>query len=661
MVGMEFAQRFLDFFLFSLIALAALSVVTALVRRLAPFGVSKIEVLTLALGAGTLIVAYGVLLFGLLGWLHRTVFYLWLGFCYACGCFELLLLRRNHFAEPFVESWSDLSMTEKVWVLVLVVLNFWAMLLCFVPPTLQTEWDSLSYHLAVPKLYWMEGRIHYIPFTHHAQFPMVAQMLYLLGLGLGNLKSAAPAKLCHWLFFVLCQLTLLCWGTSVKQRSLRLGLVAAVVFASMPIAFFEATTAYVDLALTAFGLLSLFAIARFNAQPDGRWLIFAGMFAGAAAGTKYTGLLLIGLLVFLGIWAVKRSGEPRWGHLALATFLALVVASPWYVKNWLWTGNPVFPFAYRVFGGKNWTERMAQTYTVSNREFGGGRDILTFLAMPFNLTFNEIRFGQCARKWLGSCKQQGECKMQWKCGKFDNQDLPTLGIGVLPLALAPLSIFAALLENLPFAVAAPTLAMLGWYAWWFMEAQYLRYLLPALGCLALFIGWGAVRWVRAGILTAAVTRVTISAGLAYAVVVALWQSVTLTPLPVAVGLVSSDDFLRTVEPTYRVAEFVNRALPRKAVIATYGFPLGYYFERRYFWADEGHNRLIRYEKLRGVDDLIAEWQRLGVTHIVIDWRFVPRESDVGRWISEGVKAGVIEQLWQEGTKEVLAVARGKRR
>lgn len=662
MANMELMQRLFDLFLFFLCVLAILSVGAMLVHRLIPFGISRIEMLTLSLGVGTVIVACGVLLFGLSGLLHRTVFYLWLGFCYACGFVELFWLRKqNHFAAPFVESWSDLTLVEKVWVWVLVVLNFLAMLLCFVPPTLQTEWDSLSYHLAVPKLYWMEGRIHYIPFTHHAQFPMTAQMLYLLGLGLTNLKSAAVAKLFHWLFFVVCQLTLLCWGTAVKQRSFRLGLIAAVFFASLPIAFFEATTAYVDLALTAYGLLCLFSIARFHSQPDGRWLVLAGIFAGAAAGTKYTGLLLIGLLTLLGIWAIKRVGERRWGHLALGISLALLISSPWYVKNWLWTGNPVFPFAYGIFGGRNWTKEMAQTYTTSNREFGGSRDILTFLAMPFNLTLNEIRFGRCARKWLGSCKQQGECGMQWKCGKFDNQDLPTLGIGVLPLALAPVAVFAIAFEGLPFAVSAPILAMLGWYAWWFMEAQYLRYLLPALGCLAVLIGWGTSRWLKEGVLTAVVTRVTISVGLAYTMVVALWQSATLTPLPVAVGLVSNEDFLRMAEPTYRVAEFVNRALPRKAVIATYGFPLGYYFERRYLWADSGHNRLIRYEELRGAEDLIAEWQRLGVTHVVIDWKFVPKESDIGRWILEGVRRGMIEQLWQEGTKEVFAVARGQRK
>ncbi|MGQ9461548.1 MAG: ArnT family glycosyltransferase [Candidatus Fervidibacter sp.] len=655
---MEAAQRVIDLLLFAFCAIAIFSVGTVTVRRLIPFGVSRLETVALSLGIGTVVVSYGVLLFGFLGWLHRTVLYLWLGICYALGSIELgNTFRGNRFIEPFTESWADLTVSERVWVVVLVFLNLLALVLCFVPPTLQTEWDSLSYHLAIPKLYWMEGRIHYIAFTHHAQFPMTAQMLYLLGLGLTDLKSTSVAKLFHWLFFVICQLNMLCWGTATKQRSLKFGLYSAISFAALPIAFFEATTAYVDLALTAYGLLCLFAVSRFHSQPNGRWLVIAGIFAGAAAGTKYTGLLLIALLVIFGGWAILRVKEPRWAHLTVGTLLALLVASPWYVKNWLWTKNPVFPFAYSVFGGRNWTKEMAQTYTISNREFGGSRDILTLLSMPFNLTLNEIRFGRCAREWLRSCKQRGECGMQWKCGKFDNQDLPALGIGVLPLALGPTSLIALALEAIPFSIVAPMLTMLGWAVWWLSEAQYLRYLLPALGCLALMIGWGTSKLVRIGTLTGIATRATISVGLIYALIVALWQSVVLTPFPVAIGLVTSEEFLRTVEPTYRVADFVNRSLPRRAVIATYGFPLGYYFDRRYLWADGGHNRLIRYEKLRGVEDLINEWERLGVTHVVIDWKFVPRESDLGRWISDGIERGLLERLWQEGAKEVLEVAR----
>lgn len=657
---MVLAQRLIDLLLFSVCALAAMSVGTAFTRRLAPFGISRWEAIMLALSSGLLIVAYGIFALGLLGGLHRTVLIVWLGVCYAVGMADLIgYLWRGRFPYPFMERWEDLSLTERLWLWLLIFLNLLALLLCFVPPW-QVEWDSLSYHLAVPKIYWLEGRIRYIPFTHHAQFPMTTQMLYLLGLGLTKLQSAAVAKSFHWLFFVLCQLTLLNWATALPQKSLRAGIIGAIAFAALPIAFTEATTAYIDLALTAFSLLSLFALGRFAQQPDGRWLIWAGIFAGAAAGTKYTGLLCIGLLLALGFWAMRKVRAIRelpLRALLFSVFLAALIASPWYVKNLIWTGNPVFPFA---FGGRHWTKEMSHTYTVSNREFGGGRDVLTLIATPLNLTLNEIRFGRCAKEWLGSCPKRGACQVQWKCGRFDNVDLPTLSVGVLPLVLLPTVLLVSIAgRNFPFVVAAPAIGMLVWFAWWFMEAQYLRYLLPALGWGCVLIGMAGTRWLQAGVFSMMGVQLTVTIGLVYALVVALWQAVPL--LPVAVGLVPSEDFLRETTPVYRVAEFVNSALPRDAFIATYGEPLGYYFDRRYFWADSGHNRLIRYERLQGADDLLREWQRLGVTHVIINWRYVPKDSSIGRWIDEGEHQGKWEVLTQIGSEEVIAVQQRRRK
>ncbi len=659
---MVLAQRLIDLLLFSVCVLAAISVGTAVTRRLAPFGISRWEVAMLALGSGLLIIAYGVFFIGLLGGLHRTVLIVWLGFCYGVGMADLVrYLWRGRFPYPFAERWGESPLTERLWLWLLIVLNLLALLLCFVPPW-QAEWDSLSYHLAVPKLYWLEGRIHYIAFTHHAQFPFTTQMLYLLGLGLTNLQSAAVAKLFHWLFFVLCQLTLLNWAIVTPQKNLRAGIIGSVAFASLPIAFTEATTAYIDLALTAFALLSLFALVRFVQQPDGRWLIWAGIFAGAATGTKYTGLLCVGLLLALGLWAVRKSGN-FWKlslrMLFFSLFLAMAIASPWYVKNLLWTGNPVFPFAYGVFGGRHWTKDMDRNYTVSNREFGCGRDAVTLLTMPLNLTLNEVRFGRCAREWLGSCLRKGSCQQRWKCGKFDNVDVPSLSIGVLPLAVLPTLLLVAVMEGFSFAVFAPALAALLWFAWWFAEAQYLRYLLPGLGCGCVLMGMAGTQWLRAGVFSRVGMQLTVTIGLVYGMVIALWQAVPL--LPVAIGFVPSKDFLRETTPVYRVAEFVNNALPRSAVIATYGEPLGYYFERRYFWADSGHNRIIRYERLRGSDDLLREWQRLGVTHVIINWRYVPKDSELGRWIEEGAHQGKLEFLTQIGSEEVIEVRQGRRK
>ncbi len=64
---MVLAQRLIDLTLFVLCALAILCVGVAVTRRLVPFGLSRLEAVTLALGLGALTVAYGVLFFRLGG------------------------------------------------------------------------------------------------------------------------------------------------------------------------------------------------------------------------------------------------------------------------------------------------------------------------------------------------------------------------------------------------------------------------------------------------------------------------------------------------------------------------------------------------------------------------------------------------------------------
>jgi hypothetical protein len=198
-----------------------------------------------------------------------------------------------------------------------------------------------------------------------------------------------------------------------------------------------------------------------------------------------------------------------------------------------------------------------------------------------------------------------------------------------------------------------------WLAWWFAEAQYLRYLLPVLAVGCLVVGVTVAAWVRINAVMATLVRGVVAAGVVYASLVIMWYAKPL--LPVAVGVEEPESFLRATTPVYRVAEFVNRALPHDAVIATYGEPLGYYFERRYFWADDGHNRLVPYARLKRVDDLIVAWRRLGVTHIIVNWRYVPAESVIARWIADGKRRGLLETLWRDDaalpSTEVLAVVR----
>jgi hypothetical protein len=79
-------------------------------------------------------------------------------------------------------------------------------------------------------------------------------------------------------------------------------------------------------------------------------LLLAGICCGLAIGTKYNGLLVLFLLTLftpiLYIRTSKVEGVATMGALrpaALFFFCALVAASPWLIRNSLWTGNPLYP------------------------------------------------------------------------------------------------------------------------------------------------------------------------------------------------------------------------------------------------------------------------------------------------------------------------------
>ncbi len=71
----------------------------------------------------------------------------------------------------------------------------------------------------------------------------------------------------------------------------------------------------------------------------GAWRVGAGL--GLLLAMKYTTLLLMPALLLM-IDAPFRAGWRRRDYAAAAG-VAILLAGPWYLRNFLMTGNPVFP------------------------------------------------------------------------------------------------------------------------------------------------------------------------------------------------------------------------------------------------------------------------------------------------------------------------------
>lgn len=287
-----------------------------------------------ALGLG--ILALGIMIVGSTIGLHPVVLYLslpvlaglfyrrmraWLG--------DLRDLKR------FAPSGSRFQLALAI---VTGAILFFTLIHALAPPI---EYDALVYHLTIPEEYLRQGRVTFIPWLEMSGMPQTAEMLYTWAIALGGRPAAATLG---WLFSILAAVGIFGYLQS------RLGKPAAWVgtaalFGGFSLALATAW-AYVDWLTLLFGFGCLVALESWRIDGDRKLLVLAGLFAGLGFATKYTA----GMLALIGVgavgwhaWKRKEAFLPAVIRFGLA---AAVFAIPWLAKNWLSTGNPIYPFLF---------------------------------------------------------------------------------------------------------------------------------------------------------------------------------------------------------------------------------------------------------------------------------------------------------------------------
>jgi hypothetical protein len=251
------------------------------------------------------------------------------------------------------------------------------------PPT---QFDSLVYHLALPRQYIDAGRFYAVPHTIFFSFPQNIEMLYQFAL---VLDGDILANLIGWLFLFLT-------GTGIyalvrRYAGARIAVVAALLWFSIPGVLLLATGTYVDIGLTFYVFLSVYALLLWIEQGGRQWVYSAGIFAGLALGDKYTAasaVLLVCLLLLL-------SGRKNAGRAAVAfALISFAVFSPWLIKNAIFLKNPVAPWGTSLFTASVVSPELAFRYFAHIRAHGMAiGDFRDLAILPWNLTVSGFKYG----------------------------------------------------------------------------------------------------------------------------------------------------------------------------------------------------------------------------------------------------------------------------
>lgn len=285
----------------------------------------------------------------------------------------------------------------------------------FMPPA---EYDVREYHLQGPKEWSQDGQIHFLPHNIYTSMPMGAELHTIATIDWWRWTGKEDA----WWWGALsgkiviagyALLAAILAGAAVRRRCGPLvGIWMTALALAMPALCEEAGLGLVEPAVACYfagGILLIVSAwsprrgssANVN-QASLASALWIGFFAGSALACKYPALLFV--VLPLGIAAAwgnlsgrnasisedtgttdnetdsetkTFSWKPNWRHLAWFSLAVAVTAGPWFAKNLVFTGNPVYPLAGNVFGGRTMTDAKIEQWNEGHK---GGPITLSAIA-----------------------------------------------------------------------------------------------------------------------------------------------------------------------------------------------------------------------------------------------------------------------------------------
>ena len=557
---------------------------------------SLLEEMSLSFGMGLGILSILMLLIGFANGLNRFCLYSVLLMLCIISIKEIKYFF-SRLKSSFSERFSNLpyiSGFNKFLIMLMGVTIFLAFTGALAPPL---NYDTLSYHLAFPKLYAKAGRIFFIPHNMYSNLPFGVEMLYTLAL---VIKDGILAKLIHFSIGILCALTIFVLGRKYFSRNV--GLLAAAIFYNMPAVCLSSTYAFNDLGLVLYGLLMLFCIFNWSSKNEVTWLMLAGIFCGFGISTKYTGALYFipTALIFIVAFIVLKKEKVLKNtcrSVLLFMFFASLTFLPWLIKNLIYTHNPVYPLFYNIFGGIDWNRELAQR----------------FIRFHISKDMNVLHI----------------VSLLWKV-PLNNQ-----GSGIL--LILPVLFFTKLNRNIKILISYTVLVFILWI---FFTHRIIRFLLPCLSVWSVLAAYTLINFKKSKIISIVLHILVI--GFLCWNTFKFAATVGFNFFDVAYGKITKEEFLSKNLYQYDAFKFINKKLPEDSKILFIGENQGFYCDRDYVGSspldindiveisNASENARIIYGKLRDMD----------ITHILYNASEVKRVSNTYHSFS-----------WKQGAEE----------
>jgi len=328
------------------------------------------------------------------------------------------------------------------------------------------DFDVREYHLQVPKEWYLQSKINFLPHNVYGNMPLGAEMHALLAMvfmpgRLGWWWGALAGKTVIAAFAPLTALALFAAGK--RFVSTTAGVVAALVYVSTPWVAHVSVSGLIEGVMGFYLFLALYAMLLWSSEASaadasadpislrGR-ILLAGFLAGSAAACKYPAFLFV--VLPLAVWSLFHGRRFNWRPAILFTLAVVCACGLWLGKNWVLTGNPVYPL---VFGGSTRTPEKMDQWNRAHR----------------------VPPDDQGRRY--SCAQTADAVAQvgWR----------SAWLSPLLIPLAVMAFASGTRRRLALILAVYALYVI--LTWWLFSHRVDRFLVPILPVVALMAGVGA--------------------------------------------------------------------------------------------------------------------------------------------------------------------------
>lgn len=538
-------------------------------------------------------------------------------------CIGFLFLRQR--ADNNIATSNGLSFSA--WLLICPMIGL-ALVACCCPPG--TLWrveafgyDVTSYHLQIPKEWMANGQLTGLNHNVYSYLPSLMEGTFLfLGYLMGSVYRAI--YLCQLIHFSMAILAALQVAKLASKwiTPFAANLTGALLLC-VPWTLITGSMAYNEMTAIVMGTTALLIL--FDDPIKARWAsVLTGIMLGLATFAKLTAGPMLALpLAAMVLFKANTQQDRKTWHVGLLILASALTLSPYFLRNAIQTGNPVFPFATSIFGNGHWTDKDVDRWQGGHHNNADMSTRLKAVGWQWlgNQGYGAIG-GHKRIRLPGAIESQNIAHFEYESGVSPWWVLALLG-GVGMLFIKSHRKLAIILFGILF------FQLLFWIFGTHLQARFLIWtLIP--GVLLLGIGVGRFdqnvfpRWISRGVLTSLILLCS-----SISLNIMLTQTPSKQPLWQFIDSLMPEEKLADIELGQAIAgDHLTNHLPAKSkvyFIADASRMLYVNTDNIYHSAFDA-SQLGRWFRDANGDQakLIATLKKQGITHLYIHWSELER-------------------------------------